>query len=73
MKQIPAALVSHYQLDATTTCLLARILCKDGTLIGRTTLDADLTYDPATVDPHSTGDAWGSAVHRADGGSFIVV
>lgn len=66
MKQIPAALVSHLGLDATSWCLIARVMCKDGTLIASTDLDADLTYDPAVVDPHGTGDAWGSAVHRAD-------
>lgn len=68
MKSIPVTLQAHYELDATTTCFLLRIYTKDGTLYGFTTLNAPLTYNPATVDPHSTGDAWGSAVHRADNG-----
>ena len=68
MKQIPVALVSHLGLDATSWCLIGRVLCKDGTLLGYTTLDADLPYDPATVDPHNTGDDWGPLMHLATGG-----
>lgn len=68
MKQIPIALQAHYDGPSTTTCLLLRILTKSGDLLGFTNLDVDVTYNPATVDPHSTGDDWGSAVHRADNG-----
>lgn len=68
MKSIPATLLAHEQEEATTLCLLCRVLTKDGVLYGFTNLDASITYDPATVDPHSTGDDWGSAVHAADNG-----
>lgn len=68
MKSIPIALQTHYNGDATTTCYLLRILTKSGVLLGFASLDADVTYNPATVDPYGTGDAWGVAVHRADNG-----
>ncbi|KGQ19938.1 gene transfer agent FAD/FMN-containing dehydrogenase [Lysobacter dokdonensis DS-58] len=68
MKQIPASLVTHLSGDTTTHCLLLRVLTKSGDLYGFTNLDVDVTYNPATVDPYSTGDDWGSASHRADNG-----
>lgn len=68
MKSIPIELQDHYNEDATTLCLITRILTKDGTLMGFTDLDVDVEYDPAAVDPHGTGDDWGSAIHRADNG-----
>ena len=71
MKQIPVALQSHYDGDSTTTCLLFRLYTKSGDLLGFTNLDADVVYNPATVDPHSTGDAWGSATHSAQNGASI--
>ena len=70
MKQIPAALLTHFQGDATTYCLLTRVRCKDGTLLGFTDLDVDVVYNPATVDPGGTGDDWGSLTHTADNGGF---
>lgn len=45
MKTIPIALQTHYEQEATSWCFLARIECKNGTVVGLTTLDADLTYD----------------------------
>jgi uncharacterized phage protein (TIGR02218 family) len=69
-KQIPTALLTHYQQDMTTTCLLTRIRTKSGSLYGFTDLDVSVTYNPATVDPGATGDAWGSLVHTADNGGF---
>lgn len=48
MKDIPIALQSHLDQDATTTCFLLLIECTGafaGTVIGSTTLDEDLTYD----------------------------
>lgn len=72
MKQIPAALVSHYQLDATTTCLLTRVRCKNGTLLGFTDLDVDVVYDPAAVDPGGTGDDWGLLTHVAENGGLTM-
>jgi uncharacterized phage protein (TIGR02218 family) len=58
MKTIPVALQAHYDQPATTTCLLTRVACKDGTVIGFTSLDADVTYD----------DGLGSVVYRASNG-----
>jgi uncharacterized phage protein (TIGR02218 family) len=58
MKSIPIALQSHYDGDATTTCLLTRIETKDGTVLGFTDLDADLIYD----------DGDGDVTYRADNG-----
>ncbi len=69
-KQIPVALQSHYDLDATTYCLLTRVRTKTGVLLGFTDLDVDIVYNPATVDPGGTGDAWGSLTHTADNGGF---
>lgn len=58
MKSIPIALQTHYDLDATTTCLLCRIETKGGTVYGFTSLDADVVYD----------DGNGSVTYRADNG-----
>lgn len=68
MKQIPALLQADYDQDATTLCLIVRLLTKAGDLYCWTSLDADVVYDPAAYDPHGTGDDWGSATHRADNG-----
>jgi uncharacterized phage protein (TIGR02218 family) len=68
MKSIPIALQDDYNEDATTLCLITRILTKDGDLYGFTNLDVDIEYDPSVVDPEGTGDNWGSAVHRSDNG-----
>ena len=58
MKTIPVALQAHYDGDATTTAYLCRMQCKDGTVLGFTSLDADLTYD----------DGAGEVLYRADNG-----
>jgi uncharacterized phage protein (TIGR02218 family) len=68
MKAIPIALQSHLDQDATTLCEITRVYTKSGTLLGFAALDVDITYNPATVDPESTGDDWGSAVHHAENG-----
>lgn len=58
MKSIPIALQAHYDEPATTTCFISRVACKDGPVLGFTSLDADLTYD----------DGDGPVVYRADNG-----
>lgn len=68
MKAIPIALQSHLNEDATTLCLITRVLTKDGVLYGFTDLNFDIEYDPSLVDPEGTGDDWGSAIHRAENG-----
>jgi len=65
MKSIPIALQGHYDEDATTACLIARILTKSGELYGFTNLDSDLVYDPSDFDPEETGDDWGGATHSS--------
>lgn len=42
---IPPALLAHKAQDATTLCKLLKISMKDGTVLGTTTLDRDVTYD----------------------------
>jgi uncharacterized phage protein (TIGR02218 family) len=69
-KSIPIDLQSHYDGDALTLCLLTRIMCKDGTLLGYTDLDVNVLYDPAAYDPGGTGDDWGLLDHTADTGGF---
>lgn len=61
MKSIPIALQSHLDQDATTWCRLMRVACKDGTVIGFTDLDADVTYD----------DGNGAVTYRADMGAEL--
>lgn len=69
-KYIPIQLQSHYDGAGQTTCLITRILCKDGTLKGYTNLDVNVLYDPAAYDPGGTGDSWGLLEHTADNGGF---
>lgn len=45
MKSIPVALQSHKALPVTTLCRLLKIVCKDGTVLGFTSLDIDVDYD----------------------------
>ncbi|MBB4126215.1 putative phage protein (TIGR02218 family) [Xanthomonas translucens] len=50
-KQIPVALLTHYQQDATTICLLVKVRCTGafaGVTLGFTSLDAPITYDDGT-------------------------
>ena len=58
MKNIPIALRTHLAQEATSWCFLLHVLCKDGTVLGFTSLDADVTYDAGG----------GSVVYRADNG-----
>ncbi|MFC0677531.1 DUF2163 domain-containing protein [Lysobacter korlensis] len=58
MKTIPATLQAHYDEPATTTTYLCRMQCKDGTVLGFTSLDADLTFN----------DGAGPVLYRADNG-----
>ena len=67
-KAIPATLLPDYSEDATTFCLITRVLTKNNVLYGFTDLDADVEYDPSVVDPEGTGDDWGLAVHRSENG-----
>lgn len=61
MKSIPIALQAHLDEQATTWCLLYRVACTDGTLLGFTSLDADVTYD----------DGDGPLVYHAENGFTI--
>ena len=58
MKSIPLALRTHLAQDATSWTLLMKVVCKDGTVLGFTLLDADVTYD----------DGGGPLLYRADQG-----
>lgn len=69
-KFIPIYLQAHYDGDALTTCLLARIMTKSGQFIGATDLDVNIEYDPAAYDPGGTGDDWGLQNHAADTGGI---
>lgn len=60
MKTIPVALQSHMDGDATTLCLITRVACKDGTVIGFAELDADIVYN----------DGDGSITYRAENGGL---
>ncbi|KRD71454.1 DUF2163 domain-containing protein [Lysobacter sp. Root96] len=58
MKNIPIALRNDQAQDATSWCILLHVLCKDGTVLGFTNLDADVAYDAGG----------GEVVYRADNG-----
>jgi len=58
MKRIPIQLQTHLQQPATTWCLLLQVQCKNGTVFGFTTLDADITYN----------DGAGEIIYRAANG-----
>lgn len=58
MKSIPLALRNHLALDATSWTRLLKVACKDGTILGFTELDADITFD----------DGGGPLLYRADQG-----
>lgn len=58
MKNIPIALRNDLAQDMTSWCFLLLVLCKDGTVLGFTNLDTDLTYDAGG----------GPVVYRADNG-----
>lgn len=45
MKSIPIALRDHLAQDATSWAMLMKLACRDGTILGFTTLDVDVTYD----------------------------
>lgn len=45
MKNIPAPLLGHKRLQATTLCKLMRVQAKDGTVYGFTDLDEPVTYN----------------------------
>lgn len=60
MKSIPVALQSHMDGDATTLCLLTRIDCKDGTVLGFADLDVDIDYD----------DGDGTVTYKAENGGL---
>lgn len=48
MRSIPIALQADYAEDATTFTALVKVICKDGTRLAFTALDAALTYDDGT-------------------------
>lgn len=45
MRNIPIDMVADFQSDATTFCRLVKVICKDGTRLAFTTLDAPLAFD----------------------------
>jgi uncharacterized phage protein (TIGR02218 family) len=45
VKNIPAPLLGHKRLSATTLCKLMRVEAKDGSVYGFTDLDIEVTYD----------------------------
>lgn len=59
-KQIPVALQTHLDQEATTLCTLTRVECKDGTVLGFADLDANVVYD----------DGDGSVTYYAENGGF---
>lgn len=71
-KQIDIALQDHYDGYATTTCILTRIKCKDGTLIGLTDADHPIAYDAAPSAPGKPGDDYGMILHRSDYGGVTM-
>jgi uncharacterized phage protein (TIGR02218 family) len=48
MKTIPAALQTYIDQEATTLCLLCKVSCKNGTILGFTNLDASVSYNDGT-------------------------
>lgn len=58
MKNIPIALRNHMALDATSWTLLMKVACKDGTILGFTRLDVNVTYN----------DGGGALVYTSDQG-----
>lgn len=48
MRSIPIALAADYAEDATTLTALVKVICKDGTRLAFTALDAALTYNDGT-------------------------
>jgi len=52
MKRIPIQLQTHLQQPATTWCLLLRVQCKNGTVLGFTTLDEDIHYNDGAGSIH---------------------
>jgi|GEM_PF-929873 len=52
MKRIPIQLQTHLQQPATTWCFLLRVQCKEGTVLGFTTLDSDITYNDGAGSLH---------------------
>jgi uncharacterized phage protein (TIGR02218 family) len=48
LKTIPSALLTHKGLPVTTLCRLMKVVCKDATVFGFTTLDIDVEYDDQT-------------------------
>jgi uncharacterized phage protein (TIGR02218 family) len=56
MKTIPLALRNHMTLDATSWTLLMKLVCKDGTILGFTRLDVNVTYNDGGGDLVYTSD-----------------
>lgn len=45
VKAIPIALQAHFDLFGTSTCRLLKIIARDGSVLGLTSLDVDVWYD----------------------------
>lgn len=73
MKSIPVALQSHLDGDATTLCLLTRIACKDGTVIGFADLDVDIAYDDGDGTVTYEAENGGLAPQRLQASSDLTV
>ena len=48
MRTIPSTLQSHLEQTATTTCIIWKIVCRDGDVFGFADLDTDVEYDDGT-------------------------
>jgi uncharacterized phage protein (TIGR02218 family) len=48
VRNIPIALAADLSSDATTLCLLTKVIFKDGSRMGFTNLDSELTYNDGT-------------------------
>lgn len=81
MRTVPGDLQSHLDQPDTTTCRLLKIMLKNGTVYGLTTLDRDVRYDDGAgevtyvatngFDPSDMSDDIGYSVANAQGYALI--
>lgn len=82
MRFIPPQLLAHKKQDATTTTKLIKIIAKDGTTLGVTELDKDVTYNdgagpliyraPIGFQPASIYESNGFEVNNSEFESLVV-